>query len=109
MFDCNWKDLKINELNTLDGHSDQVYSICYSPDGTTLVSGSDNSILIWDVKTGQQKAKLDGHSSTVNSICHSPDGTTLTSGCGDKSIRLWNVKTEQQINSSLNADDQNLG
>ncbi|CAD8215229.1 unnamed protein product [Paramecium octaurelia] len=72
-------------------------TICYSPDGTTLASGSgDKSIRLWDVKSGQQKAKLDGHSCAVNSICYSPDGTTLASGSLDDSIRLWDVKTGQQ-------------
>ncbi|CAD8215584.1 unnamed protein product [Paramecium octaurelia] len=54
------------------------------------------SIRLWDVKTGQQKAKLDGHSNCVNSICYSPDGTTLASGSYDKSILLWDVKTGYQ-------------
>ncbi|CAK82619.1 unnamed protein product, partial (macronuclear) [Paramecium tetraurelia] len=66
-------------------------------------SGSyDKSIRLWDVKTGQQKAKLDGHSSYVYSVNFSPDGTTLTSGSYDKSIRLWDVKTGQQISTSDN-------
>ncbi|CAD8144978.1 unnamed protein product [Paramecium octaurelia] len=56
----------------------------------------DNSIHLWDVKTGQQKAKLDGHSNGVYSICYFPDGTTLASGSDDKSIRLWDVKTGLQ-------------
>ncbi|CAD8169032.1 unnamed protein product [Paramecium octaurelia] len=74
-----WKFCK--QKAKLDGHSDDVFSICYSPDGTTLAFGSwDKSIRLWDVKTGQQKAKLDGHSDSVNSICYSPDGTTLASG-----------------------------
>ncbi|CAD8175674.1 unnamed protein product [Paramecium octaurelia] len=38
----------------LVGHLSTVNSICYSPDGTKLASGSaDNSICFWDVKTGQ--------------------------------------------------------
>ncbi|CAD8163117.1 unnamed protein product [Paramecium octaurelia] len=52
---------------------------------------------LWDVKTGQQKAKLDGHSSTVNSICYSPDVTTLASGSYDNSIRLLNVQTSKEM------------
>ncbi|CAD8183821.1 unnamed protein product [Paramecium pentaurelia] len=62
LINCEWKNLRIHELNTLNGHSDGVGSVCFSPDGNTLVSGSgDKSIRLWDVKTGQQKAKLDGH------------------------------------------------
>ncbi|CAD8130344.1 unnamed protein product [Paramecium sonneborni] len=72
-------------------------SVCFSPDGTTLASGGgDQSIRLWDVKTGQQKAKLDGHSDYVRSVCFSPDGTTLASVSGDESIRLWDVKKGQQ-------------
>ncbi|CAK82618.1 unnamed protein product (macronuclear) [Paramecium tetraurelia] len=97
LFNCKWKNIKIHELNKLDGHSSCVNSVNFSPDGTTLASGSyDNSIRLWDVKTGQQKAKLDGHSSSVNSVNFSPDGTTLASGSADYSIRLWDVKTGQQ-------------
>ncbi|CAD8131142.1 unnamed protein product [Paramecium sonneborni] len=70
----------IYELNQLNSHTTRVYSVCFLPDGATLASGSvDNSIRLWDVKTGQQKAKSDDHANWVQSICFSPDGTTLGS------------------------------
>ncbi|CAD8183791.1 unnamed protein product [Paramecium pentaurelia] len=104
LFNCKWKNLKIHELKKLDGHSSCVRSVCISPDGNTLASGSDDkSIRIWDIKTGQQKAKLDGHILNVNSVCFSPDGNTLASGSGspfggsDCFIGIWDVKRGQQI------------
>ncbi|CAD8118854.1 unnamed protein product [Paramecium primaurelia] len=64
LFNCNWKNFRINDLYQLYGHKNWVRSVCFSPDGNTLASGSvDNSIRQWDLKTGQQKAKLDGHMS----------------------------------------------
>ncbi|CAD8142253.1 unnamed protein product [Paramecium pentaurelia] len=52
LFNCQWKQIKINELNKLDGHSGRVLSVQISPDGNTLASGSgDNSILLWDVNS----------------------------------------------------------
>mgnify|MGYP003549700993 FL=1 len=36
---------------TLEGHTDWVYSVCWSPDGTKLASGAcDNTVKIWVVK-----------------------------------------------------------
>ncbi|CAK91786.1 unnamed protein product (macronuclear) [Paramecium tetraurelia] len=93
LINCKWKNIKIHELNKLNGHSNSVRSICFSPDCMTLSSGSDdNSIRLWNVKSGQQKVKLDGHTCGVNSVCFSPNGTKLASGSIDKSIRLWDVK-----------------
>ncbi|CAD8154470.1 unnamed protein product [Paramecium pentaurelia] len=51
MFNCKWKNIKVHELNQLDGHSNDVNSVCFSPDGNTLASGSrDDSIRLWDIK-----------------------------------------------------------
>ncbi|CAD8132652.1 unnamed protein product [Paramecium pentaurelia] len=72
-----------------------LWSVCFSLDGNTLASGSvDKSIRLWDVKTGQQKAKLNGHDDGVWSVCFSPDGNTLASGSSDNFIRLWDVKNK---------------
>ena len=54
---------KGKHMAVLEGHSSYVSSVCFSPEGSTLASGSgDSSIRLWDVKTGQQKAKLKDHS-----------------------------------------------
>ncbi|CAD8213517.1 unnamed protein product [Paramecium pentaurelia] len=98
LFNCKWKNLKIFELYKLEGHTGDVKSVCVSSDGSTLASGSqDKSIRLWDVKTGQQKAKLDAHSSGVNSVCFSPDCSLLASGSQDKSVFLWDVKTRKKV------------
>ncbi|CAD8077216.1 unnamed protein product [Paramecium primaurelia] len=51
LFNCKWRNIKIHELNKLlDGHSGYVMSVCFSPDGNTLASGSvDNSIPLWEI------------------------------------------------------------
>jgi len=37
------------ELLPLNGHTDAVYSVCFSPDGKRILTGSaDNTAKIWD-------------------------------------------------------------
>ena len=66
------------------GHSDHVYSVAFSPDGSHVVSGSkDRTVRIWNVVTGESEAKLKGHSGWVNSVVFSPDGSHVVSGSDD--------------------------
>ena len=70
--------------------------MAFSPDGTTIASGSANyeyAIRLWDVASGLETASFDGHERTVQSLAFSPDGTTLVSGSGDRTVRLWDMAT----------------
>lgn len=79
-------------ITTLSGHSDDVHSVDFSPDGTLLASGSDdNTIKLWNVSDGTLRTTLKGHTGWVCSVAFSPDGTLLASGSGDLTIKLWNV------------------
>jgi hypothetical protein len=87
-----------SERNRLEGHYSVVNSVNFSPDGKTLVSGSDdNTIKLWNVETGQEIRTLKGHDNSVYSVNFSPDGKTLVSGSWDNTIKLWNVETGQEI------------
>ena len=69
-----------------------VYSVCFSPDGKQLVSGSlDETVRLWDVETGACVKTLKGHGDSVWSVCFSPDGRRLGSGSMDDTVRLWLV------------------
>ena len=73
-----------------------VSSVAFSPDGTTLASGSRNyDIRLWDVETGNETATLERGG--VSSLSFSPDGNTLASGSGDQTIDLWDVATRTHL------------
>ncbi|MEE0961888.1 MAG: hypothetical protein U0L54_05005, partial [Bacteroidales bacterium] len=62
----------------------------YSPDGTKIISGSnDKTIKIWDANTGECLKTLEGHSQPVYSVSYSPDGTKIISGSFDNTIKIW--------------------
>ena len=77
-------------LKNLEGHSNSVNSVAYSPDGTKIISGSDDkTIKIWNANTGECLQTLEGHSGSIYSIAYSPDGSRIISGSGDGTIKIW--------------------
>ena len=85
------------KIATLEGHTERVNSVAFSPDRTTLASGSDDAtIKLWDVTTSTNIATLEGHTNRVNPVAFSPDGTTLASG-GWEAIKLWDVAARTNI------------
>ena len=82
----------------LEGHTDYVLAVAFSPDDRTLASGSaDQTIWLWDTDTGEHKLTLEGHRHGVTCVAFSPDGRTLASGSWDDTIRLWDVETGQHL------------
>ena len=81
-------------LQTLEGHSGEVNSVAFSPDGKQLVTSSmDKTVKIWDAGTGFLLHTLQAHSAVVNSAIFSPDGSQLASCSHDKTVRMWHVGT----------------
>eukprot|EP01137_Pigoraptor_chileana_P025186 Opistho-2@94276 len=86
----------VNRTVTLGGHSGEVLSVAYSPDGQTVATGSgDCTARVWDAATGQCKLTLSGHSDAVASVAFSPDGRTIATGSDDKTARVWDAATGQ--------------
>ncbi|MDB9449523.1 WD40 repeat domain-containing protein [Dolichospermum circinale] len=99
-FDASDNTIKIWDLGTgtekftLEGHSSSVKAIVVTPDGKTVISGSDdNTIKIWDLRTGTEKFTVKGHSDWVSAIAVTPDGKTVISGSSDNTIKIWDVVT----------------
>src|SRR5579862_6845279 len=80
-------------------HYDNVaHSAAFSPDGTRVVTASDDKTAhIWDATTGNEITVLRGHERAVNSAAFSPDGTRIVTASDDKTSRIWETATGKQI------------
>jgi WD40 repeat protein len=76
----------------LRGHSGGVLSVAWSKDSRLASGSSDNSVIIWDLESGQPVQILHGHTDIVNSIAWSADGR-LASASKDRSIIIWDLES----------------
>ena len=87
----NAKGAKIGELQA---HSSWVLSVAFSPDGTRIISTSeDATIQLLDAKSLTSLKAFYGHSGPVNSVAYCSDGTRFVSASYDESIRIWDATT----------------
>jgi WD40 repeat protein len=82
------------ELQTLRGHSGEVYTLAFSPDddGRWVASGGeDSAVKVWDSHTGKVVRSFRGHTGVVTSVAFSPDGLRLVSGSRDATAKVWDL------------------
>lgn len=85
-------------LHTLNGHTECVMSVAFSPDGRYCLTGSrDKTAILWNVITGRMVKKLNGHSDYVSSVAFSPDGRYCLTGSYDKTAILWSIDSGEIV------------
>lgn len=87
----------IHELNRLEGHSDVVWDVSFSPDGQLIASGGvDHTLKLWTPE-GKLLKTLKGHRENITSVSFSPDGQMLASSSQDQTIKLWRLDGETTL------------
>ena len=62
-----------SQVGTLDGHTDPVYAVAWTPDGKTLATGGfDNTVRLWDAATRKEIKKYEGHANLVLAVAACP-------------------------------------
>ncbi|MCO5205607.1 MAG: protein kinase [Anaerolineae bacterium] len=95
-----WDITNGEQINSLDGHDDEVTAVSWSPDGNYLVTGSlDQTVRIWDVAGRRLLQQMNGHSADILDVAWSPNGNLVasTSAAPENALRIWDSASGQEI------------
>lgn len=89
-----WKEFgkkHLNLLRTLEGHTQDVTVLHFSPDGFELFSGGlDTNILLWNLRNGSIVRSFVGHKDQISCLAYFPQNSLLVSGSFDGNVVIWN-------------------
>jgi len=83
----------VRERNRLEGHTDTIADISFSPDGKFIASGSkDKTVKLWNRDGSEKKPALQGnYENEFTSVAFSPDSQIIAAGNKDSKIYLWHL------------------
>lgn len=91
---------KLQVKRTIEGHSDAIYGVAWSPDGTIIATvGYDKSVRIWSVETGELLRSLSGHNGAVYDVDFDPTGKVIATASADETVKLWRVDTGERLDT----------
>ncbi len=87
-----------------NGHSDTVFGVCFSPDGTKLATcGADKFVKTFEVPSGKFIKAFEGHTHHVLGVGWKNDGKMLASGGADNVVKIWDFEKGEQVRTINNA------
>lgn len=92
------------------GGDGSVGSVDWSPTAQRIASAAGpqdltgGRIHIWDALTGQHDQIEEHHTRNVQSVAWSADGQYLASAGSDSTVQIWDIKSQNQIQSWSTAD-----
>ena len=95
-----WSVMENRELFALEGHTDMIRGIAYSPDGSQIGTASeDGTLRLWDANSGALLRTLSANSGGAWALDFSLDGSLLASCGDDDQLRIWNPQDGRLLKS----------
>src|SRR5262249_31533630 len=93
---------RLSSKATFLGHTREVTSVTFSPDGKRILTGSfDRTAKVWDAEKGTERLSLKGHTGMVDSVAFSPDGKRILTGSSDKTAKVWDAQKGTELLSLI--------
>ncbi len=77
-------------------HNSSVNAVDFSPDGSKVLTGSDEKACIWDVSSGEKLHELP-HDGPVRAVAFSYDGSKVLTGSDDGTACIWDVSSGEKL------------
>jgi len=91
----------------LEGHTDLVIGLDWTPDGSVLVSASqDDNVILWETEKFTQLEVLT--TGSVSSIDVSPDGSNLVVGSETGGLSIWDIMTGNLVMEFLSPNGSKI-
>jgi serine/threonine protein kinase len=82
----------------LEGHEGEIEAVAVSRDGSRIISGgADKVLIVWDGESKKRLKTLSGHKTKIRCLAISPDGKFAVSGAFDEPVKYWNLESGQLI------------
>lgn len=84
------------QIAQLEGHTNTINTIAFTPDNTTIITSSfDGTLRVWDIATETQRDMIDTMGG-IRDIAFTPDGQGIVTASVHPSVREWDIFSGQE-------------
>ncbi|KAG2054586.1 WD40 repeat-like protein [Suillus hirtellus] len=88
-------------IRTFENYGGRTNAVAVFPDKRRMITGSNNTLSLWDLETGVVLKKMEGHNSAVHALAISRDGQIIASGDDDGKVIAWHGETGESITQPM--------